>query len=102
MSETIRLKIRRQDGPDTTPRWEKFEVSRSRYTNVITCLQEIQKKPGGDRQACGICRRSSYRYPSRKIIPLMLKFQQTYGDQALIGPPTAQSGREISGPSGRG
>jgi len=45
MTQSVRLKIRRQDGPGTSPRWEEFEVPRVPHMNVITCLQEIQKNP---------------------------------------------------------
>lgn len=45
MNETVRLKIRRQDGPDLPPRWEEFAVPRTPGMNVITCLQEIQRNP---------------------------------------------------------
>ena len=45
MSATVRLKIRRQEGPQAAPRWEVFEVRRTNQTNVITCLQEIQRRP---------------------------------------------------------
>jgi len=45
MSETVRLKIRRQEGPGSPARWEEFAVPRIDHMNVITCLQEIQKNP---------------------------------------------------------
>jgi succinate dehydrogenase / fumarate reductase iron-sulfur subunit len=43
----VRLKIRRQDGPDRpeTRRWETFEVDYLPQMNVISALQQIQKHP---------------------------------------------------------
>jgi succinate dehydrogenase / fumarate reductase iron-sulfur subunit len=43
----VRLKIRRQDGPDKpeTRRWERFEVPYLPQMNVISALQQIQKNP---------------------------------------------------------
>lgn len=43
--KTIRLKIKRQDGPGKTPRWEEFEVPYRPKMNVISCLMDIQKNP---------------------------------------------------------
>ncbi|GAB4260980.1 MAG: succinate dehydrogenase iron-sulfur subunit [Deferrisomatales bacterium] len=45
MSQTVRLKIRRQDAPGAASRWEEFALPRTAHMNVITCLQEIQKNP---------------------------------------------------------
>ncbi len=45
MSDKVRLKIRRQDGPETAARWEEFALAGTPQLNVITCLQEIQKNP---------------------------------------------------------
>lgn len=42
---TIRFKIRRQDGPDSPPRWESFDVPRQDGANVIACLQWIAEHP---------------------------------------------------------
>ncbi len=44
---TVRLKIRRQDGPDRpeTRRWEEFAVPYQPHMNVISALMEIQKNP---------------------------------------------------------
>jgi succinate dehydrogenase / fumarate reductase iron-sulfur subunit len=44
-SKTIRLRIRRQDAPGSTPYWESFEVAYQPMMNVISVLQEIQKNP---------------------------------------------------------
>lgn len=51
MPDTIRLRIKRQDGPETPPYWEQFEVPDHAGANVVSCLQEIAKQPrtrGGD------------------------------------------------------
>jgi succinate dehydrogenase / fumarate reductase iron-sulfur subunit len=37
----IVLRIRRQDRPDTAPRWEEFAVPRRPNMNIIACLQYI-------------------------------------------------------------
>src|ERR1044071_3129937 len=44
-ASTVRLRIKRQDGPDQPSRWEEFEVPYRHGMNVISCLQDIQKKP---------------------------------------------------------
>lgn len=44
-SEVIRLRIRRQDSPDASPRWEDFAISKQPNMNVISCLQEIARNP---------------------------------------------------------
>lgn len=49
---TIRMRIRRQDGPEAAPRWEEFAVPYQRNMNIISCLMEIQRRPevaGGGR-----------------------------------------------------
>ena len=38
---TVRIKIRRQDGPDKPSRWEEFDVPRRPNMNVISALQWI-------------------------------------------------------------
>ncbi len=43
--KTIRLKIRRQDGPDKPSRWEEFSLPYRPKMNVISCLMEVQKYP---------------------------------------------------------
>lgn len=45
MAETVHLQIKRQAGPHQKPYWEEFEVPYSSGMNVITALQEIQKRP---------------------------------------------------------
>ncbi len=42
---TIELKIRRQDGPSTPPRWEEFSLPYRAGMNVISCLMDIRKRP---------------------------------------------------------
>lgn len=41
----VRLRVRRQDGPDGSPYWESFEVPRYPNMNVIELLMEIRKNP---------------------------------------------------------
>jgi len=43
----VKLKVRRQDGPDRpeTRRWEEFTVPYQPHMNVISALMEIQKAP---------------------------------------------------------
>ena len=41
----IRLKIRRQEGPNKPFHWEEFEIPYREKANVISCLMEIQKNP---------------------------------------------------------
>ena len=41
----IRLKIKRQDGPDAAPYWEDFEIPWRPSHNVISVLREISKNP---------------------------------------------------------
>jgi len=41
----IVLRIRRQDRPDTAPRWEEFAVPRRPNMNIIACLQHIAANP---------------------------------------------------------
>ncbi|MEN3002698.1 MAG: succinate dehydrogenase iron-sulfur subunit [Armatimonadota bacterium] len=42
---TIRLKVRRQDGPDSKPYWQEFALPYRPNMNVISCLMEIQRNP---------------------------------------------------------
>lgn len=39
--KTIKLMIRRQDGPDQSNYWQRFEIEYEPQLNVITCLQRI-------------------------------------------------------------
>ncbi|MFZ3130054.1 MAG: succinate dehydrogenase iron-sulfur subunit [Desulfosporosinus sp.] len=43
--QIIRLKIRRQDGPNSPSRWEEFHLPYKEKQNVISCLMEIRKNP---------------------------------------------------------
>ena len=43
--KTIRLRIKRQDGPTSEPRWEEFDVPHRPNMNVISCLQWIAAHP---------------------------------------------------------
>ncbi|HEY7913612.1 MAG TPA: succinate dehydrogenase iron-sulfur subunit [Blastocatellia bacterium] len=45
MANTIRFKVKRQDGPDARPRWEEFDVPYRKGMNVLTGLMDIQKNP---------------------------------------------------------
>ena len=42
---TVRLKVKRQDGPGLTSYWQEFEVPWQPQMNVISALMEIQKNP---------------------------------------------------------
>lgn len=45
MSETVRLKIKRQDSPGVPPRWEEFEVPYEEQLNVHAALMAVQRNP---------------------------------------------------------
>lgn len=45
MRDKVRLKIKRQDSPDSRPYWEEFEVPYQENMNVISALMEVQKNP---------------------------------------------------------
>jgi len=45
MPKTVRLKIKRQEEPQSQPYWEEFEVPYQKNMNVISALMEIQLKP---------------------------------------------------------
>jgi succinate dehydrogenase / fumarate reductase iron-sulfur subunit len=42
---TIQLRVRRQDRPTGSPRWEEFSLPYLPKQNVISCLMEIRKNP---------------------------------------------------------
>ncbi|MBX7143215.1 MAG: succinate dehydrogenase iron-sulfur subunit [Oligoflexia bacterium] len=44
-SRKIRVKVRRQDGPDTLPYWQEFELPYAPGHNVLSVLMEIRKNP---------------------------------------------------------
>jgi len=41
----VRLKIKRQDGPDAASYWQEFELPWQPHMNVISALMDIQKSP---------------------------------------------------------
>ncbi|MDQ0340755.1 succinate dehydrogenase / fumarate reductase iron-sulfur subunit [Caldalkalibacillus uzonensis] len=43
--ETVKLIIKRQDKPDSTPYEEEFELEKRPNMNIISCLMEIQRNP---------------------------------------------------------
>ena len=43
--ETVQLKVKRQDTPDTAPRWEEFEVPWEERLNVHAALMAVQRRP---------------------------------------------------------
>lgn len=42
---TITLKVKRQDSPDSTSTWEEFSIPYTPNHNIISVLQEVQKNP---------------------------------------------------------
>jgi succinate dehydrogenase / fumarate reductase iron-sulfur subunit len=42
---TVRLRVKRQDGPQTRSYWQPFEVPERPNMNVIECLMEIRRNP---------------------------------------------------------
>src|SRR5215217_3794341 len=44
-NKNVRVKIRRQDGPDKPQRWEEFDVPYRPNMNIISCLQWIAAHP---------------------------------------------------------
>jgi succinate dehydrogenase / fumarate reductase iron-sulfur subunit len=44
-SRKIRVRVRRQDGPDTLPYWQEFAIPYQRGHNVLSVLMEIRKNP---------------------------------------------------------
>lgn len=45
MPRSVKVKVRRQDGPGSPSRWEEFAVPHVPSMNVIYCLMEIQRHP---------------------------------------------------------
>ena len=45
MPETIRLKVKRQDQPDSQPYWEEFEIPYRPQHNVISLLMVLRENP---------------------------------------------------------
>lgn len=44
-NDTVRLKIKRRDKPESAPYWQEFAVPYKEHLNVIACLQELQRNP---------------------------------------------------------
>ncbi len=44
-NKTIPIKIKRQDAPDSKPYWQEFDVPYKEHSNIISCLQDIQRGP---------------------------------------------------------
>lgn len=44
-TETVRIRVRRQDAPGKPSYWEEFELPKRPNANVISLLMEIQKNP---------------------------------------------------------
>ncbi|HEX3015177.1 MAG TPA: succinate dehydrogenase iron-sulfur subunit [Desulfobacteria bacterium] len=45
MTQQIKLRVKRQDGPDQRPRWESFKLPYRPHLNIISVLMEIQRNP---------------------------------------------------------
>jgi succinate dehydrogenase / fumarate reductase iron-sulfur subunit len=45
LEKSVTIRIRRQDGPDKTSRWEEFAVPYRPNMNIISCLQYIAAHP---------------------------------------------------------
>src|SRR2546430_7743530 len=43
--KTVLFKIRRQDSPESSPRWEEFELAWHSGMNVISSMMEIARNP---------------------------------------------------------
>ncbi|QPJ60570.1 MAG: succinate dehydrogenase iron-sulfur subunit [Candidatus Nitronauta litoralis] len=44
-TKNITIKIKRQDAPDSKPYWQEFNVPFKDHSNIISCLQDIQRSP---------------------------------------------------------
>jgi succinate dehydrogenase / fumarate reductase iron-sulfur subunit len=57
MSETIELRIKRQDSPATESYWETFRLPYQKNMNVISCLMEIRMNPvtAEGKKSTGVC-----------------------------------------------
>lgn len=44
-TRTIRLRVKRQDGPDAHPYWQEFEIPYKPQHNVISALMEVRRHP---------------------------------------------------------
>ncbi len=45
MSDVIRLKVKRQDQPTSSPYWEEFEIPYRPQHNVISLLMALRESP---------------------------------------------------------
>jgi len=45
MADTVLIKIKRQDAPDSNPYWEEFELQRKPGMNVISSFMDIAQNP---------------------------------------------------------
>jgi len=45
MPEKFKLQVKRQDGPESEPYWETFELSYRANLNIISCLYDIAANP---------------------------------------------------------
>ena len=45
MPDKVRLKIKRQDSPESSPRWEEFDAVYNSGTNLLACLMEVRRNP---------------------------------------------------------
>jgi succinate dehydrogenase / fumarate reductase iron-sulfur subunit len=44
-TKSVRLRVKRQDGPEAAPRWEEFVVPWEPYMNVLSALMAVQRNP---------------------------------------------------------
>ena len=44
-NKVIKINIKRQENPESSPYWEEFEVGYRENMNVISALMEIQRNP---------------------------------------------------------
>lgn len=101
----INLKIKRQDGPDSPPRWEEFNVPYKPNMNVVSVLMEIRKNPvnaKGEKtnpvvwecncleEVCGACSMLINGVPRQSCSALIDKiYEETgFGKQIVLEPLT--------------
>src|SRR5689334_22895492 len=44
-NHSVHLKVKRQDGPGSTPRWEEFQIPWEPNMNVLSALMGVQRNP---------------------------------------------------------
>ena len=44
-NKVIKINVKRQENPESSPYWEEFEVGYRENMNVISALMEIQRNP---------------------------------------------------------